>query len=314
MTAHSEGRTNALRSTFDMIELGQFNLSPSPHAISTIGEKSAYLVKVNPAYEALVGQSADRLFGAELVGRIAIHDPSRERRMHRLETEGSFLSERAVIQHASGRLVHVLLSARRIRVGGEAFDMEAFTDLTDIVDVHRREIEAVETMAYSDPVTGLFTRSGFEARMRQHIIVNGLSNCAVAAIAIAGFHAVAEEHGHAVSDALLREYARRLGSSAVANSIAARIGDDLFALLIRDCNPPVQVIEQELFSILSTVFEPVEIGGLTIVLGAALGVAYADEALSSPKLLLSLADERMYAAKATGHHVVMVGRSFAMGR
>lgn len=314
VAAGNEDLTNAVRSTLGMTELDHFNLSPSPHAISTVGEQSACLVRVNPAYEALVGLSADRLFGTELVGRFAIHNPSRERRMYRLETEGGFLSERAVIQNASGRPVHVLISARRIRIGGEAFDIESFTDLTDVVAVHRQELEAVETIAYSDPVTGLFTRSGFEARMRQHIIANGLSNCAVAAIEIGGFHEVADAHGHAVSDTLLREYARRLQSSTVANSIAARIGDDLFALLIRDCNPPVHVLEQELFSVLNMVFEPVQIGGLTLALRAALGVAHADEALSSPKLLLALADERMYAAKATGQNVVMVGRTLAMGR
>lgn len=291
----------------------QFGLSPAPHAISTVGEKSALLVRVNSAYQDLVGKPMDRLLGLQLVGPIAIDDAARERRMHCLEVQGSYVSERAVIQHSSGKGVEVLISARRLRLEGEVFDIEAFTDVTSLLSLHRRQIEDVEALAFRDSVTGLMNRAGFEAEFARHIGFNGLFDVAVAVIELSGFHKIGNSYGHMISNAMLKEFAVRFQSTMLGKSTIARIGEDEFAVMIRGSGLSVAALEQKLFSILCDVFAPVSLGRLELSVGAALGIAHAEEALSSPKLLLSLADDRMCAAKSTGQHVVMIGRTFAMG-
>ena len=309
----AEALTSACADALEGLTRDQFGLSPAPHAISTVAERSALLLRVNSAYQDLVGQPMDRLLGSELVGPIAIDDGAREWRMHRLETEGSYVSEPAIIHHASGRPVEVLISARRMRVNGEVMDIESFTDVTSLVAQHRRQMDAVEAHAYRDPVTGLLNRAGFEAQLSQHVAANGLFGFAVAVIEMKGFNHTADTYGRVVSEALLREYAARLQRPIVGKSFIARIGEDEFAMMIRGCNLPVAAMEQQLFSILCEVFAPVNVGRMEFAIGAALGIAHADEAFASAKLLLSLADDRTSAAKSTGQHVVMVGRTFAMG-
>ncbi|MGC1613775.1 MAG: GGDEF domain-containing protein [Candidatus Acidiferrum sp.] len=88
-----------------------------------------------------------------------------------------------------------------------------------------------------DPVTGLYTRSGFEQHLGKEIARARRQNTALslATVHVEEFSQLAGRYGKSAVDAALKELARRLKRASRGSDIAARLNDDDFLLLLPEC-------------------------------------------------------------------------------
>lgn len=181
-----------------------------------------------------------------------------------------------------------------------------------IAHVRLREVlrERTEMMAFTDPVTRLPNRLGFE-----HLFEQKLKDCkrdntrlALMFVDLDGFKRVNDSLGHAVGDRLLRSVGQRLEQhvreSDVAaklerrqDTVAARLGGDEFTLVLAGVDDPKAVagVARRFLELLA---QPVDVGFQDVNIGASIGIAmYPDDGNTLPDLM-RLADAAMYEAKA----------------
>jgi len=184
--------------------------------------------------EAAVGDDPEEWFGRVHPGdrarlRSAIRDHL-EGRTERLEVEHR-------IRHADGRYRTVLARGVAARDGsGRAHRLAG--SLTDVTPVREAE-EALAYVSFHDEVTDLPNRVLFMDRL--HAAVGDASGraegrCAVLLVDLRRRHVVDETLGHRAGDRLLAEAARRLRAVAGSGEIVARLGGDVFAVLLEDAD------------------------------------------------------------------------------
>jgi diguanylate cyclase (GGDEF)-like protein len=103
-----------------------------------------------------------------------------------------------------------------------------------------RKISELETLAVTDPVTGLMNRRGFEkffaqelARIQRHKTPGSV----LLLFDLDKFKEINDTHGHLAGDACLRKVGECLQGRLRALDGAARIGGDEFAVLLAHTDP-----------------------------------------------------------------------------
>ena len=162
------------------------------------------------------------------------------------------------------------------------------------------EKQSLESMAHTDPLTGLPNRRGLTAALAHAIRHRGPDDAlAVYLLDLDGFKAVNDSLGHDAGDELLIEIARRLRESVRETDAVVRLGGDEFIVLLRDIdsNERAQRIAGE---IVCSIAEPVALHTTTVTVGTSIGISFCPEHGRERETLLKAADEAMYAAKADG--------------
>ena len=161
--------------------------------------------------------------------------------------------------------------------------------------------DSLHSAAFHDPLTQLPNRHLLRDRLNQAIALAARSRkqVAVCYLDLDGFKAVNDQYGHDAGDTLLCEIAKRLTLALRQHDTVARIGGDEFVLLITELHGP-EDCRGLLDRILIDVAQPVNIGGHLVNVSASIGVAMSHEHGMDPASLISLADQAMYRAKATG--------------
>jgi diguanylate cyclase (GGDEF)-like protein len=184
----------------------------------------------------------------------------------------------------------------------------------DITEQRRSEAR-IRHLARHDALTDLPNRIYFREEMEkaEGQLRRGLS-VAVLCIDLDYFKAVNDTQGHAVGDAVLRLAARRLEDAAGGSHLVARLGGDEFAILATGLAGP-----DEAAAIAGRVVEslaaPMPIEGLSIQIGASVGVAVAPTDGNTAETLLNNADLALYRAKSEGRgtwHFFEVGMDRAL--
>jgi diguanylate cyclase (GGDEF)-like protein/PAS domain S-box-containing protein len=169
----------------------------------------------------------------------------------------------------------------------------------DITDRRRME-DALQSVALSDPLTGLANRTLFSDRLRIALARAGRSGSRIAVLFLDldRFKEVNDSLGHAAGDALLRDFARRLRAGVRAVDTVARFGGDEFVILLEDVKEP-QHAARVAEKIVRGSREPLHVEGRDLVATVSIGVALGDTA-SEEEELLKRADAALYEAKAAG--------------
>ncbi|MEO8477409.1 MAG: GGDEF domain-containing protein, partial [Actinomycetota bacterium] len=161
--------------------------------------------------------------------------------------------------------------------------------LARLRDAHRRERD----LARTDPLTGVanYRWFGEEAQREMYSSRRYGGPLSLAYIDLDRFKAVNDEHGHTAGDAVLRVVADTLRDSLRPTDLVARLGGDEFAVLLphTDCDAAELALDRVLNALAA---DPRSMG-----VGFSVGVIQLHNAVGSIDDLLSLADERMYAAK-----------------
>jgi diguanylate cyclase (GGDEF)-like protein len=136
------------------------------------------------------------------------------------------------------------------------------------------------------------------------------ASVAVLYIDLDEFKPVNDSLGHGAGDRVLEIVTDRLLDATRGSDVVARVGGDEFAVLlehVRDTDEATAVARR----ILDRIHEPITVNGVTVIVGASIGIACTETGASVSRnepsaaaawceLLLRDADEAMYLAKARG--------------
>ncbi|MBI5163706.1 MAG: EAL domain-containing protein [Magnetospirillum sp.] len=265
-----------------------------------VTDADGHIVSVNRAFSDITGYT----FG-EVEGRNQrsldpeFHDPDFFRDLWRtVDATGSWRGE-TWNRRKNGEVYPELCHIAAVRDGSGAISnyVTIFLDITDIKATQRK----LETMATSDPLTGLPNRTLLADRLTQEIAQAHRRSMflVVAFIDLDGFKAINDAEGHHVGDLLLIEAARRFQSHVREGDTVARLGGDEFVLLLCDVPDPAKALAV-LQRILEATSAPYAIHGKLLTISASIGVTIYPADESDAETLMRHADQAMYQAKNQG--------------
>jgi diguanylate cyclase (GGDEF)-like protein len=178
----------------------------------------------------------------------------------------------------------------------EPFGTDIALTLVDITDGKVKE-RHMESMALSDPLTGVLNRRGFERDGSQRLTESADdATGALLFIDLNDFKIINDSHGHEIGDQLLTIAAKRLLKSLRSCDIIGRPGGDEFVVLVPDVTAE---IADTLANRVATVLEePYVIGKFKLDCAASIGLALYPKNANTLTGLMREADQAMYRAKA----------------
>ena len=168
--------------------------------------------------------------------------------------------------------------------------------LIDITDQKERE-DQMASIAWSDPLTGVLNRRGFERDAAQRLSDStDEATGALLFIDLNEFKNINDEYGHEVGDELLSVAAGRLSKSLRACDIIGRHGGDEFVALVPDVT--AEKVEKLATRLTEALEQPYRIGDRILRCAASIGLALYPQNANTLTGLLREADQAMYRAKA----------------
>ncbi|UCH81500.1 MAG: sensor domain-containing diguanylate cyclase [Nitrospiraceae bacterium] len=178
-------------------------------------------------------------------------------------------------------------------------------DVTEVAVYERKLIE----MNMKDGLTGIYNRRYLESRLKEefsrHKRYSG--NFSVIMFDLDHFKDVNDEHGHQCGDFILKSVCARISSIIRNIDIFARYGGEEFCCLLPETSKDGAIYVAERFR------EAIEeqdnhFDDLNIKVTISLGVANLKDNISSPEMLLKMADDALYRAKNEGRNRVECGK------
>jgi diguanylate cyclase (GGDEF)-like protein len=162
--------------------------------------------------------------------------------------------------------------------------------------------ERITYLALYDPLTGLPNRTLFHERLTQALQSAKRNNTSLALVLIdlERFKAINDTLGQQAGDSVLQAVAQRLGSAAGDNNRLARLGSNLFAVMVRQFSGAAEVarrLEQLSAQVFGT---PFAVDTREARLAAKAGIAVFPEDGADADALLRNAEASLKRAKETG--------------
>jgi len=228
------------------------------------------------APETLIGRSIDRLFAEPFVGTLPVPDGERVR-------------ERDAIA-ADGRTFPAEVQVHRTSVGDRLIYACTIRDITE----RKEQLKKLEYMALHDELTCLPNR----AQLLQTMETMRERSYAFIVIDLNNFKAINDTLGHTYGDKLLKRLGDKVITYLREGDLVARLGGDEFAVVLpnRNATSAADFVKQ----LLRMIEEPVLVDGVSLAVGASMGIVVCPEHGRDPETLLMRADVAMYAAKREG--------------
>lgn len=195
-----------------------------------------------------------------------------------------------------------------------AFPLEERAQVMRLVDNaalalgNRRLLAALQGQASTDARTGLANSRAFDQALEEALLKAGVDHpVGVLMLDLDHFKDFNDRYGHPAGDEALRTFAGVLRSCLRDQDLAARYGGEEFAVLLPglDGEMAVSVAERIRSRTESTL---IALGpGITDRVTVSIGVAMAPAQSLQPVVLMRLADEALYRAKAQGRNRVCPG-------
>lgn len=187
-------------------------------------------------------------------------------------------------------------SLRWLRMICEPVGDDIAATLIDVTDSKAKERQ-MESIAWSDPLTGVLNRRGFERDAAQRLADSADdATGALLFIDLNEFKDINDKYGHVMGDQLLTIAAQRLRKSLRPQDIIGRPGGDEFVALVPDVSAAVaDKLAQRLAKALEA---PYNIGTEIMSCAASIGLALYPANANTLTGLLREADQAMYRAKA----------------
>ncbi|WP_321390823.1 GGDEF domain-containing protein [Emcibacter sp.] len=217
--------------------------------------------------------------------------------------ESTNLRNGAEYNDAMTRMAGELIEKFRVAPGG--LTNGSWSLLTEILDFaveaeqtiaeQKQRIQELESLAITDPLTGLLNRRGLEMELDHAIARNqrhdepGL----FVYVDLDEFKEVNDRYGHAAGDALIRHVARILKGSIRQTDYAGRLGGDEFGLLLSHCDSRQFSAAHLIYIRRRLEKNPLQFEGRTLRAGASFGIARIT-GNSSRETIMTHADEQMY--------------------
>lgn len=203
---------------------------------------------------------------------------------------------------------------RALLVGDASGRVVGLVTQTGLLEASRRllarseaRVAEVETLAYRDTLTGLFTRRVLEeafpmefARARRY---GGLLSLLLLDLDL--FKRVNDVFGHAAGDAVLRRLGAIVRESVRRADLPARLGGEEFAVLMPGCGTrTAQIVGERIRTDLAR--EAFRAGPRRFSVTVSGGICKLTDAIQSPVDMLAEADRCLYRAKALGRNRIEV--------
>ena len=154
-----------------------------------------------------------------------------------------------------------------------------------------------------DAMTGLLSRTGFDARLAEVMagVSRGAGRIAILAIDLDRFKDVNDTFGHSAGDQVIREVGARLRTSVRLTDAAVRLGGDEFGVLLVGVSD-AGAAEALAWKIHRSLVEPIETDRAIITIGASIGVYLLEPSSRMPTIerLHAVADQEMFRVKEQG--------------
>ena len=229
----------------------------------------------------------------------AMDDNSADEIMQRFEfaaNHGDSL-EVEVKQHERGE-------DRWLRMICEPMGADIAVTFVDITDGKEKE-QKMESIADSDPLTGVLNRRGFERNAAERLTASDDdATGALLFIDLNDFKQINDRFGHEYGDQLLRIAAERLRKNLRSCDIIGRPGGDEFVALVPDVS--ADIADSLAKRLTKGLEEPYVIDDKTLRCVASIGLALYPDNANTLTGLLREADEAMYRAKARCRGVINI--------
>ncbi len=200
--------------------------------------------------------------------------------------------------HRDGHVLWVEATYRRIAEdGGAVVIMRDITRRKQAEDRLQEARDRLEQTAWIDTLTGLFNRGAFIETAERMLAEGG--DMALLFIDLDRFQTINAAHGHAAGDIVLRAVADRLKRGLPRGAIAARMGADEFAVLLRVDDGDSEIAAQAR-DVIRTVSQPMRHGERTLDTGATIGISVSPRDGHDMTALSRAADLAIAHAKQAG--------------
>ncbi|MBI5890009.1 MAG: EAL domain-containing protein [Nitrosomonadales bacterium] len=172
----------------------------------------------------------------------------------------------------------------------------------DITEKKRSE-ETIWQQANFDPLTGLPNRRMFQDRLEHEIKKSHRdgSPLALMFIDLDKFKEVNDTLGHDKGDILLVEAAQRISACVRESDTVARLGGDEFTVILSELDD-ANSIERIAQAIIQSLVTPFQLGEDIAFVSASIGITLYPNDASNLEMLMSNADQAMYASKSAGRN------------
>ncbi|OGT99968.1 MAG: hypothetical protein A2X80_05540 [Geobacteraceae bacterium GWB2_52_12] len=261
----------------------------------------------NPAYERLIGGSAERLIG-KTVGETPVFGQMISNQIH--QTILNVL--------CNGHPKEIEISWEPVSEGAQRFYLASFVpefdtdgEVSSVLCISRDITELrmfqhqLQHMAFFDPLTKLPNRTLFTDRLDRLVSEMSRSEQTTAAgimfLDLDGFKTVNDTLGHDAGDQLLIGAGKRIRNCLRDYDTVARLGGDEFAVILPEVR---QELDLALVArkILAAIEAPFSVSGKELFITTSIGIAcYPADSVESSELI-RFADADMYHAKAMGRN------------
>lgn len=267
-------------------------LDQLPDAVCVVDAEGKFLY-VSGAFERIFGYTADEVVGRYVWDLLHPEDHSVTRGQAEQIMAGELQRHfRNRYVHKDGHYVDIQWAARwdpehRVRIA----------TAREVSELRRAE-QALEHLASHDPLTGLANRLHLRNELKKALEYAQKTGekLSLLYLDLDGFKEANDRGGHVTGDLVLCEVASRLQQAVRQGDLLARIGGDEFVVLLPSCQDAaaahkVAVMLRDLLR------APFTLPDGELKLDASFGVANFPADGSDPNILLSRADQAMYAAK-----------------
>jgi len=272
---------------------------------TSLSDGGPKIVYVNPAFEKLMGYTADEVLGHNpkmLQGTDT--DRKTRYRIRQAMRQGKGIRTQILnySKHGDALWLDINMVPLYDAQGKLTYYAAIERDLTE----HKKLQSELENMATTDGLTGLANRQSFLHRaekifLRAQRLALPLS---VVMIDIDHFKSINDHHGHAVGDTVLQQITEICQGSLRGSDFMGRLGGEEFALLLPDTPlANAMYVAERMREQLSKTPIPL-VGGVTLGITASFGVATMNETDTEFNHLLERADIAMYHAKHGGRNSV----------
>lgn len=172
----------------------------------------------------------------------------------------------------------------------------------------RSNFELSLSMALTDPLTGLYNRRYFEVHLQKLLQKNSVSkkSMGVLMLDVDHFRTFNNTYGHAVGDAVLKIFSKRIQDSLRSFDLVARLGGEEFVVILPDVsNEMAYFIGERLRRSIADETFPAEVEGGSVSVTTSIGGAIIEGGNARMEDVLKRADDALYQAKEDGRNCVV---------
>lgn len=262
------------------------------------------IVYVNPAFEELMGYSAQEVIGES--PRI-LHGPNTDRqtryRIRKAILNGKSLRTELMKYSKNGQSHWLDMNIMPLR--NEDGMIEYYASIERDLNRYKKMERQLANMALFDSLTGALSRAAFMQHAEKEFkrAQRYSRPLSVIMLDIDHFKKINDQHGHAAGDHVLQIFVEAIEEEIRSTDVIGRIGGEEFALLLADTTQNAAAYLAERVRERITKY-PYIAGKMLIEVTASLGVAVMNADDSGFNVLLQRADEALYSAKHGGRNRV----------